>query len=264
MTDNSNRFGMYAWFGYELPFPDRIRLIRETGFTATSFWWGEDEDQFRAGKQMMTQLVRDAGLYLEYVHVPFTKAKYLWSDSSSLRKELVDKHIGYVKDCAKYAIPMLVMHVSRHDESQEYAHGIESMKELVHSAEDQGITVAVENTARYDDLAILFQEISSPALRFCFDSSHDWLYGTEKAGILKTYSHLLATTHFSDNDGKRDLHILPGDGVIDWPLIATALPTSYTGYLNLEVTGCRDYHSLSAADFVREAHRRLDKLGLTP
>ena len=35
--------GIFSWFGFVLPFEERITLIKEAGFTATSIWW-EDED----------------------------------------------------------------------------------------------------------------------------------------------------------------------------------------------------------------------------
>ena len=33
--------GIFAWFGYELPLQESLRLIRASGFGRVMLWWGE-------------------------------------------------------------------------------------------------------------------------------------------------------------------------------------------------------------------------------
>ncbi len=33
------KFGIFAWFSYPLPIEDRLQMIKQAGFDATSLWW---------------------------------------------------------------------------------------------------------------------------------------------------------------------------------------------------------------------------------
>ena len=81
----------------------------------------------------------------------------------------------------------------------------------------------------------MFQALPSKNLGLCFDTSHDFLYADPPLQLLKDWGHRLVTTHFSDTDGRRDYHWLPGEGSIDFNSVGEHFPESYTGCHMLEV-----------------------------
>jgi sugar phosphate isomerase/epimerase len=94
-------------------------------------------------------------------------------------------------------------------------------------------------------------------VRFCYDSSHDWLWGRPRLGTLRRWRHRLAQTHFSDaGDDDEDRHLLPRSGRIDWDAVAEAFPAqTYAGVLLLEVIAGSP--SEPPEQFLAQAHRQL-------
>lgn len=248
--------GIFSWFGYSLPLAERLALIRQSGFAATSLWW-EDELTFADGDPASAiAQVRDAGLLLENIHVPYDGCNALWSADDMQRQAIVDRHIAWLQDCARFAIPVMVMHISQgHELKAVNEHGVASVRRIAEVAADLGVVAAIENTRKPEFIAHLLDEITSPQLGMCYDSGHNWLYGEPKAALLVDYGHRLAATHFADNDGVEDLHWLPRDGSVDWAKVAGAFPRqTYTGTIALEVT-VQD-KELSPEEFLRLAFER--------
>jgi sugar phosphate isomerase/epimerase len=250
--------GIFSWSGYHTSLAERLWMVKSAGFESTTIWWGEENELYRTGqKHLIADMVRSEGLYFENIHVPFDHCNDLWSQDSPLREGIISQHLAWIDDCARYEIPMLVMHISRGHRINPNKHGIESLSEIVRAAEDAKVIVAIENTRSIRLLDHVFAEIQSPCLGLCYDSSHDWIYSEEKTGILKRHGHLLLATHFSDNDSSIDRHWIPGEGVIDWNKIAESFPKdTYKGVLTLEVVPSRRGKRISHAEFLKLAYER--------
>jgi sugar phosphate isomerase/epimerase len=179
--------GIFSWFGFVLPFEERITLIKEAGFTATSIWWEDEVAPFPIKKESMPHLAREQGLLLENIHVPYNNSDALWSEHESLRKAIVQCHVEWLYDCAQFGIPMMVMHLN--DEINPPApnsQGLENMRELVQVAEKMQVTIAIENTRRNDSISYVLKSIRSNYLGFCFDSSHHRLANNEDCRLLNS------------------------------------------------------------------------------
>lgn len=251
--------GIFSYIGYDLPIGERIRLIKEAGFDATSLWWGDEEDDYRRGIHRLTpNLVRDHGLYLEFVHVAFKDCNDFWNENGSDRERVVAQHLDWVQDCADLGIPAMVMHAMRGSYRGEInPYGLECIARIVSAAEDAGITIALENTRRMDCFEFICSEIDSPSLGFCYDSSHERLCTEDTGILLRRRGDRLKVTHLSDNDGLSDKHWLPGDGIIDWPATMDAFPSeTYSGCFNLEVVHGDVANALSPTEFLAEAYKR--------
>jgi sugar phosphate isomerase/epimerase len=228
--------GIFAWFGYRLPLPELFRLVGTAGFAAVSLWWEPTTTKKYAAVHAMPGLAREAGLFVESVHVPFHQTNALWDADPAIRQPVCEDYLTWLADCGTYGIPRMVMHaVSGDGPAAPTAEGLDSFRQLVVAAEAQGVTLALENTRRPDLLTALFAAFPSPRLGLCFDASHDRLWPGEAPGTLRRHADRLATTHLSDTDGRMDRHWLPGDGVLDWPALAAAVPRAYAGPLMLEV-----------------------------
>lgn len=255
--------GIFSYTGYGLPLDTRLALIKDAGFEATSIWWGDEEDDYRRGfYRKMPDMVRDHGLYLEYVHVAFKYCDDLWSENASERERAVARHLDWIRDCAGNGIPIMVMHAIRGSyKGAINRHGMESIERIVRAGEDAGITIAVENTRRMDVLEPIFTEIDSPALGFCYDSSHERLCTEEAGALLRRCGDRLSCTHLSDCDGTLDRHWLPGDGIMDWRALMDAFPAeTYRGCFSLEVVPGKAAADLSPSEFLAEAYKRANWL----
>jgi sugar phosphate isomerase/epimerase len=239
MTGISNKRGIFSWFGFELPLAERLKLIKEAGFDSTSVWLGEEEELVKSGKEdMIPELVRDCGLFLENIHAPFEHCNKLWSEDSGERRDIKDEYDSCISFCSKHNIPIVVVHICRSSDAPEFnERGLDTIGEIVKYAEDSDVILAVENTRKsHYYLDQLYSSIESPFLGFCYDSSHDFLSVSEPGRILRRWGHLLVATHLSDNDGISDKHWIPEEGIIDWGIVKDHFPKyTYTGFLTLEV-----------------------------
>ena len=98
-----------------------------------------------------------------------------------------------------------------------------------------------------------------PGLGICLDVGHARLQG-DVVEALETVAGYLVTTHLHDNGGRKDDHLLPFDGVIDWPELLIAFQkVGYDGTLMFELAAAADGPSatLHRAGGVR---RRIESL----
>lgn len=258
---NQHPVGIFSWFGFVLPFQERIRLIKEAGFTATSIWWEDEDAPWQIKKESMPQLVRDMGLLLENIHVPFHESGALWSEQESVRSEIIQSHIQWIKACAEYQIPIMVMHLTEAgNHPAPNAYGLDSLSQIVKVAEELKVTIAMENTQRSDNVPYVLDKIPSNYLGFCYDSSHYNLSDKQDFYLLEKYGERLVTTHLSDNDGLKDRHWLPGHGIIDWAMVAKYFPESYRGCLMLEAYPTSEELKESPQIFLKRAYQRVAKV----
>jgi len=231
-----NKTGCLSWFGYVLPLEVRLDMVRDAGFSSTTLMYDETSEFFIDGRgDLIPELMKKRGLYFENIHAPFVGYNKIWSQRREEREEIEKVFFKCIDYCGKHGIPVLVIHITEGPTPPEPdKYGLEFMKNLVHRAEDAGVSIAVENTRKEDHLEYIFSSITSPALGFCYDSGHDFLYSRKPGAILKKWGHLLLTTHFSDNDGRGDNHWLPGEGIIDWNKITENFPKNYKGVISLE------------------------------
>ena len=251
---------LFSWFGYDLPLAERLGLIASTGFKSTAIWWGSPEKEFIHGdRHAMPAMVREAGLEILNAHVPFEEANRLWSDDATQRDEFVSDHLHWLDDLARHDIKCMVLHVAfARDTLEPSLAGFESFRTIVAAAEERQIKLAVENVILPQHLDFVLSEINSPALGFCYDSSHDFIYSDQPLEILSKWSGRLLQTHLSDNNGKRDYHWHVGDGSIDWPSLARLFPReTYKGALMGEII-CRDKaHTEPPEEFLSKTFARL-------
>jgi len=261
-TGKKQLLGIFGWFGFEMTIAQRARLIQNAGFQATSLWWGTESLDYRLNRHHeVPAMIRSLGLVLDNVHVSYRRANELWSGDTAVRQAAVDEHLRWLDDCARHEIPIMVMHKSKGaGKFPPNPAGLDSLNQIVRRAETLHIKVAIENTRCPHYLDYLMTEIDSPALGFCYDSSHDRIVAPDEApALLAKYAHRLLTIHLSDNDGKRDRHWLPGLGVVDWQRIAQVFPLNYTGHFFLEVLPTPVQHLGTPQDFLAQAYQCLEK-----
>jgi len=259
-----SRFSMFSWFGYPMLFEDRLELIKGAGFSATGFWLGPEEELVGKGKaDLLPGLIRSRGLFLDYVHAPDMGCNDVWSGSETRREEWRRVYRSYVDLCKRHSIPFLVIHASQSKGEQPEspaAEGLIALMDLIKFAEDSDVKVVVENTMQPALLDLIFSNIQSNHLGFCYDTSHDFLYSPKPGALLKRWGHRLMVTHLGDNDGVHDCHWLPGLGGLNWEEIMRWLPVkTYQGSLTLEVFP-KDQKNEPVTSFMAASYRSIEWL----
>lgn len=251
-----SKLGIFYWFGYVLPVRERLKMIREAGFDGVSIWWEDEQAYGKEKKEELPSFVRREGLYLENIHLPYDSCNDLWSVDREIRERALEEYRGWFFGAASVEAPMVVMHMSEGPSLPgPLSVGLDSLGELLDVAKRLGIFVAVENTQCVEYLEALFIELGADHLGLCYDSSHDQL-GGERGEVLKSLSHFTITTHLSDNDGLKDRHWLPREGLVDWEETMSILKEKgYKGYLSMEVFP-RD-SALRPEVFLKEAYERI-------
>jgi len=243
------------WFGYELTPRDRMRIIKEAGFSSVMLLWA---DYFDGDYRLFPEYARNAGLVIDNVHAPYLGANHLWEDTID-GQEAFKVICMCVEDCAAYNVSTMVMHPENKNGTEtvsppcEFTFGIERMKRIVDIAECFNVNIAVENMSRPEYLERIFHDIQSERIGFCFDSGHCNIF-TPDYDFLSIYGDKLMAIHLHDNNGTADWHALPFTGNIIWRDIGLKLEAlSYKGPIALEVGNSKYEHIEKPEEFLKLA-----------
>ena len=252
--------GIFSWFSYVLPIQERLRLIKDAGFDATSLWW-EGED-----RHIQPDLARKTGLQIDNIHTPVaTCSDLLWLDGAS-GEDYKDIIISCVEDCRTHEIPTAVIHLTSFEGNTAVTDtGLRRIGEIIDVAEQRNVRLAFENLSNLDHIAAVFGRFPSPYIGFCYDSGHENLNPDQDC--LALFGDRLFALHINDNIGDGDIHILPFDGTVDWNAKMQKLKSCKDAcYLTLEVGYCWNhekcaiYRNLSAKEYLRLAYKKATDL----
>ena len=187
------------------------------------------------GKPYIEELLRlknEHGLSYIQAHAPYPRNYALLTKKD---KVLSDKEIALSMDYAeKLGIPHIVIHPIKGSirDNAEYFDNLISLS-------GSSVKIAIENMegddeiSHAEDLAEIASRLGGRA-GICLDTGHANIQGLDIPSFISTCGPLLIATHIADNDGKRDLHLLPGFGCIRWEDVVPAFRKHYSGYLTLE------------------------------
>ena len=226
------KYAIVDWFGFNLPPQDRMKCIKQAGFSSVLLLW---TDQFDENYKLFPEYAEKEGLLVESAHASYLDSDSLWDDSID-GNDYMKKIIESVKECSERMVPNLVLHPSWERKAlPNDGTGIQRLMRIVDQAEKSGINIAIENTISHEYLEYIFGRIQSDRLGFCYDSGHHNLYCPE-IDLLDLYGEKLFTLHLHDNDGKEDQHALPFTGNIDWNRLSIKLDEiDFKGSVSLEV-----------------------------
>lgn len=252
--------GIYDCFGYgagyDVPFEERYRLIKNAGFDCVMLWWSEEFGR-GAGYQKDVAFARNAGLYIENIHAPVHEQNCLSLDN--LKGEGVFRaYLQCVADCREHGIATLVIHLP----DDEFPLGVLGMKRIagiVSEAEKRNVHIAFENLRNIQNLELVLDAFPLQNVGFCYDSCHHINYAPER-DLLGRYGKRLAALHLQDNGGKHNQHQLPFDGGVEWDDVVRKIALAgYQGATTLEPMNW-DYENLTIGQFLDLAYQRGKKL----
>jgi len=135
-----------------------------------------------------------------------------------------------------------------------------SLGEIAEAARSAGVEVAAEvipNTLSSPAalVRLIEEDLDGLDVGVCLDYGHAHLAG-DVAEAVEIVSGHLCTTHVHDNRGRRDDHLVPFDGSIDWDAaMMSTMKVGYDDLLMFEVAGGAD--PLATLDAAARARERL-------
>ncbi len=264
--DTKLGFSITDHFG--IPSSELICLAVKNGFSAVSPTYSPHLSEDCAA-------ARECGAELQFLHAPIGKAADMWSRDAERRKKAVCELIACAESASRYEIPVMVVHtwIGFDNDHTPTAEGLDSHSLLVRRAEQLNVKIAYENTEGIETLYALMKHFEGcDAAGLCWDSGHELCYNRGE-DLLALYRDRLLITHLNDNLGisdpggriyfTDDLHLLPGDGKVDWNRaisnLKAAKPQTYLNfelkYLSNDI--CRRlYGGISVEEYLCEAYKR--------
>lgn len=165
-----------------------------------------------------------SGIITRTVHLPHREGFDLSDIDEEKRVAALENHTKVLNCCYPLQPEIVVLHPSAGlVPKEEYAARkqalVRSLKEFTAYCKNLGITVAVENLTEVsmvqtsDDLLEIVEAVGDN-IGICFDVNH--LLAEPHKDFIRKAGKYIITMHVSDNDGIKERHFLPGDGVIDW------------------------------------------------
>jgi len=193
-------------------------------------------------------------LRLHSIHAPVTERfeSGRWvaplsnaSPDTKVREQALRETKAALELARRVPVEVLVVHLglqdallaSAADQTRDAAR--RSVEAIAAYASPLGVRVALEvipnalSTA--DALVALVEDLDLPNVGICLDFGHAHMMG-DVVDAIETLSGMLIASHVHDNHGKRDEHLPPFEGTIDWPGALMALQkVGYEGPMMLEL-----------------------------
>ena len=246
-------------------------------FATRSHFDYRDADAVR----QLAEWLGDTSLELHSVHAPIVEAirdgQWVGSFSNAsgdeARRKLAIEETKAALEIAR-VVPFryLVLHLGMPSAEKvppgdnQPAAARRSVEAIVEAADALNVKVAVEVIPNPLSMPtalcrLIEEDLEDLEVGICLDYGHANLLG-DVAEAIETISGHLATTHVHDNGGKRDDHLVPFAGRIDWDVaMMSTQKVGYDGVLMFEVADSGDpAEVLKKAVAARE---RLEKLFVT-
>ena len=256
-----NKLGMSALISHpeQKSIEEQIRIFAAAGFDSFFLSSGVTEEFERI--PAWAHLARTCGIEPEAVHSPTRGVDRVWQEGAdSAPYALATRRV--IDLCGEGGVQRLVLHVGTSPAIQPCERGIAFWRELEHYARSRGVRLCYENS-NVPRLFAAVVEGADPWHGVCHDVGHQHCY-TPDAAYEQICADRILYTHLHDNLGDgRDMHLLPGDGGVDFAAYFAALARAgYAGTLNLELScyHAPAYREMSFADFALAARERLAQL----
>lgn len=248
---------------------DAVKTVKDAGFDGVDFALSTYTRQANAAlcqDDWWREWVSAVRTYLDEIKLPVLQAHAPWEQS-------IPKDLSYespypicfraMEACAMLGCKKLVFHPllypyriespALYGPLDEY--NVRWFREILPAASRLGIQVELENMFDYyhvqkpgdpdyiyttaAQMLRLAQALGDVGL--CLDTGHANIAGQDVPGMIRACGSRLECLHLNDNYGRsdglyEDLHLLPGEGTLDWPAIFRALrEVGYRGSYNLEL-----------------------------
>ncbi len=257
---------------------DHLAQIAAHGFEAVEVFATRSHFDYHdaAAIKELGGWLKDTGLALHGIHAPIVESMHgggKWGPSISNAVTDTAKRQAAVREAdtalniaRELGAGVFVVHlgtptVQGGENSRSAA--FRSIEDICRLAEPTDVRVALElmPNALSDAaqlVAMLDRDLEFPKAGICFDFGHAFLMG-DVADQIETVAEHLVTTHVHDNGGKKDDHLVPFDGRINWDMaLMTMQKVGYDGTYLMELA-----NSSTPAEVLQKAQasrKRFEKL----
>ena len=197
--------------------------------------------------------LKESGLALHAIHAPIVESMSAgdkWGavisnavGDSAKRQAAVREADAALNIARELGAAVIVVHLGtptvQGGENNRTA-AFRSVEDICRLAEPAGVKVALELIPNpLSDAAslvtMLERDLDFPRTGICLDFGHAFLMG-DVADTIETVAEHLVTTHVHDNAGKKDDHLVPFDGRINWDMaLMTMQKVGYDGTYLMEL-----------------------------
>ncbi len=238
--------------GRKLSVEDAVRWAADKGVTYIDCQIDVEPNALKSFDERRCGAIREAcaakGIHLG-LH---TLSAVNISEFSPFLDDAVDTYLmAYIDAYARLKAEWIVIHAGYHfsdDVKKRMQTGLERLKRICAYAEKKNVRLLLENLNWEPDLAEVhylahnveeclyyFDRIDSPALGWSFTINHAALVPEGITGFLDAMpTARLGEVRIADSNGEYELHMFPGEGVIDFSdMFARVEATGFTGhYMN--------------------------------
>jgi sugar phosphate isomerase/epimerase len=250
------RFGISTHLYHEQRLSrEHLAEIASYGFEAVELFATRSHFDYHepAAIAQLAEWLKETGLALHGVHAPVTNRLLpgdRWGDvisnavgDNAARQAAVREADVALNIARQIPADVFVVHLgtptSKGGENNRTA-AFRSVEEICKLAEPIGIKVALEVIPNPLSEAgalvdMLEKDLDAPRTGICLDFGHAFLMG-DVADTIETVAEHLITTHVHDNNGKKDDHLVPFEGRINWDIaLMTMQKVGYDGTYLMEL-----------------------------
>jgi sugar phosphate isomerase/epimerase len=259
---------------------DHLRDVKAAGFGAIELAATRTHFDYHSESSAadLRGWLADTGLTLDAVHAPVAERfgggrpverLNLASSDAAQRQHALDEATRALQMARQLPFATLVVHAGLAKTAQTAAgessrDGVRrSIETLAEAAEPLGVRIAVEiipnELSRASSLVHFVEDVlESGTVGICLDLGHAQLE-SDVADVIDIVSEHVIAVEAHDNRGRTDDHLVPFEGMIDWPGAMTALQkVGYDGVVTFEVTARGSTkETLGRAKAARERIERL-------
>lgn len=236
----------------EVPFEDRFRLTRESGFEYVEFWSWQDKDIQKikelcqrydlkvasfSGDQAFSMVDENQkGDYIAFLQESIEIAKFLHCDHLVVHSNALGEN------------GVVINHYDKLSHSQKNAVMLDILKTSAPIVEEKRVTLALEALNNMVDhagnyltstkaAAELIELVNSPFIKILYDVYHMQIMEGNIINTLKTYIDAIGYIHIADVPGRHE----PGTGEINYlNVIKTLEKLNYDGIIGFELSPLND------------------------
>ena len=232
---------------------ERLKEVRAFGFDTLEIFALKPHFDYQ-DKKLAADLatwLRDQPGFLQSLHTPFcmdyqARASREWlsiADPERFRREkAVDEIRRSLEFSEKVSFLFAVVHMGAPEDRFSHRHLdaiYHSLETLLPFAAARGVKLALENIPNelspVERIRQFLEDAQLPEVGICFDSGHSHLRA-DPHGEIRDGEGWIVATHLHDNHRKKDEHLLPFDGDIDWAKVLEAFEDiQYSGSLIMEL-----------------------------
>jgi sugar phosphate isomerase/epimerase len=241
------RFGVSTHlFDGERLRPEHLTAITGHGFEALELFASREHIDYHdpAAVGAFASWLRDAGLEIPSVHAPTHEPAAEMTAALEMARHIPFQHFVLQLDASRDA-------------------AVRAIDALHRVAEPLGVTLALEVTAGEPWtvgalLDLIENDLDGIRLGICMDVGHAFLSG-DAAEAIETAGGYITTTHLHDNTRRRDDHLVPFQGAVDWPGVVMAFEKiGYDGVFMFEIK--RQQSTAATLEQAARARKRLESL----